>query len=116
MSSKAQVTGHMTISSSSKLTGPVKEKILEAPEGMVRVFRKVLIDPATNKEVVITGKARLSKGGKDGSGPKSLTSFIAFKLEGVESVLVDEKAPTQTKKEVNVDALAASLGLEEAAE
>ena len=111
MKAKAQITGHMTISNSGKLDDAVKEKILEAPDGMVRVFRKRLIDPDTNTEVVITGKARLSKGGKDGRGPKSLTSYIAFKLDGVESLLIGET----TKKdndEINVDDLASSLGLE----
>lgn len=116
MANKAQVTGHMTISNSNKLANAVKERILDAPDGHVRVFRKRLIDPDTNKEVVITGKARLSKGGRDGTGPKSLTSYIAFKLEGVESLLVEEDAPKQPQKDVDVDALAASLGLEEAAE
>lgn len=79
-----QVTGFMTLSGSAKL--PNKEALVSAPEGKVKCFRKVLTDPATGEQVVITGKMVLSKN----SG--NISSRIAFKLHNPEVVIVDTKA------------------------
>ena len=104
MKAKAQVNGTMTIIKSSKMKPELKEQILaKGPNGEVRVFRKVLLDPVTNEEVVIKGVARPSEKG-------SLTCRINFKLNGIESFLqeVDGK---KEEDEVDTDELARSLGL-----
>ncbi len=101
-----QLTGFMSVSHSKDLSPAVKEKVLEAPEGQEVAFRKVLIDPDTNEEVVITGKAYVSKAG-------GLSSRVAFKMKGVEKILKDAKAPKTTgSKKPDPDALAVDLGLE----
>jgi hypothetical protein len=114
---KAQVTGHMTISGSNKLPMEVKAKILEAEEGHVRKFRKVLIDPETKQEVVVQGTARIGgldkKTGQPINGRKqSLTCYVAFKVQNVESFLAPLEKETETSDQEDLDAMAASLGLE----
>lgn len=112
----AQVTGHMTISNSNKLPMDTKGKVLSAPEGHVRKFKKVLIDPETNKEVVIQGVARIGGCDKNGKPLKdrkqSLTCYVAFKLNGVESLLAPVETKTESSDGVDLDAMAESLGLD----
>ena len=113
---KAQITGHMTISGSNKLPMEVKAKILAAEEGYVRKFRKVLIDPDTNQEVVLQGNARiggLDKKGEPIDGRKqSLTCYVALKVQNVESFFAPLEKETETNDQEDLDAMAASLGLE----
>ena len=118
MANKAQVTGHMTISGSHKLNMAVKDKVLEAKEGFARKFRKVLLDPETNEEVVISGTARIGgldkKTGAPIAGRKnSLTCYVAFKLKNVESFLapVEEKSAEKADDE-ELEAMVADLGLQ----
>ena len=105
---KAQVNGTMTVIGSKNYEDSLKNQVLAAgPNGEVREFRKVLVDPKTGEEVVIKGKARLSSGGKDKTGPKSLTCSIMFKLNNIESLLVEPNK----KEELSADDLAAQLGI-----
>jgi hypothetical protein len=110
---KAQVTGHMTISKSGDLDLEQKKQVLAAPEGKERIFQKTLIDPETNKEVVIKGRARLSQSKK-----QSLTAWVSFKLEDIQSFIVDKKAPKEAgeKKTTDLGELNAKLGLVQPAE
>lgn len=109
----AVVTGHLTISNSNKLPMNVKEKIVEAPEGQAREFRKVLVDPETGKEVVIKGVARVGGCDKDGKPIKgrnqSLTAYVAIHLDNVESIFVPVKSKD---KELDLEAMAESLGID----
>jgi len=114
---KAQVTGHMTISGSHKLPMEVKDKILEAPEGHARKFRKVLVDRDTGEEVVVQGTARIGgldkKTGQPIAGRKqSLTCYVAFKVKNVESFLAPLEPQTEQADQDDLDAMAASLGLD----
>lgn len=109
MSNNAQVTGFMTVTNSKKYSDEIKQKIVDAPDGKVRAIRKVLIDPETNEEVIITGKLTISKS----SG--SLTSRIAFSLNNIQSLIIDDnknKKADKPKKEVDVEKVAADLGME----
>lgn len=105
MKAKAQVNGTMTIIKSSKMNPELRQKILEnGPNGEVRVFKKVLLDPETNDEIVIKGFARSSEKG-------SLTCRINFKLNNIESLLVEKDEKSKDSK-VDNDELARSLGIE----
>jgi hypothetical protein len=95
-----QVTGFMTLSGSAKL--PNAEELLAAPEGKVKCFRKVLVDPVTGEEVVIKGKMFLSAKG-------NITSRIAFVLNSPEVILQDEKASKAEPKEDLLAAMGALL-------
>jgi hypothetical protein len=98
MKESAIINGHMTISKSNKYDMELKKKIVSAPEGQIKKFRKVLIDPITGKEVVIQGEARIGgmKDGEEIDGRKhSLTCYITFRVEDVELIL----APITEKKE-----------------
>ncbi|MFA5048748.1 MAG: hypothetical protein WC516_07015 [Patescibacteria group bacterium] len=90
-----KVTGFMTVSDSNKLPLSVKHKVISAPAGQVRKFRKVLIDPETGEEVVIEGRAYIGGLGKDGEPigdrKQSLTCRIAFRVKNLLSVLSEGK-------------------------
>lgn len=115
-----QVTGFMTISDSNKLPADVKQKILDAPDGHVRRFRKQLVDlsrlpldeetrakveevlkDAPEAVVSIDGRAYMS--GTDKSGNRiddrkqSLTCRVAFKVNGVESYFNQKKVEEADK-------------------
>ena len=111
----AQLSGHLTANNSSSLAIAVKGAILETPEGMYRAFRKTLIDPDTGKEVVITVRVRIGGCDSDDQPIKgrkqSLTGYFAVKLDGVESLLLEEKKEKPAKKETDVDELARQFGL-----
>lgn len=101
---QGQVTGFMTISDSNKLPLSVKQKVVAAPEGQVRKFRKVLLDEETGEKVVLEGKAYIGGLGKDGKPladrKQSLTCRVAFKVKNLESLLATEKA---AKTEANAE-------------
>lgn len=116
MGNKVQVNGTMTVFNSNKYGEEIKQKILSAPNGKVRVIKKVLIDPETNEEVVITGKLYQAPSG-------SLTSRIAFKLDNIKSLLIDDKKnkaqqkkvdkKNKPKEDIDIEQIASDLGMEE---
>ena len=113
------VTGNLTIPQTKKLDMATKQGIVAPGNGKVRQFKKVLVDPelvlaqlaeqnlnvpelvsamenAAN-QVVIKGSVRIS-GMKDGVAQTdkegkernhSLTAYVAFHVQNVESLLVD---------------------------
>lgn len=109
----AQVTGFMTINDSSKLPLSVKQKVVSAPEGHVRKFRKELVDPETGEKVVLEGRAYIGGLGKDGKPigdrKQSLTCRIAFKVKNIQSLLSEAKSTEKESAEDTENELLAAL-------
>ena len=93
---KGMLNGYISAKGSKNLSPAVKAKILEAPEGSVRVFQVKMFD-AEGNPVILKGKAYISKEG-------GLTAKVSMPLD-FESALVEGKAET----EANEESLANSL-------
>lgn len=109
----AQVTGFLTVENSNKLPLSVKQKVVSAPEGHVRKFRKELLDPETGEKVVLEGRAYIGGLGKDGKPigdrKQSLTCRIAFKVKNIQSLLSEAKAVEKDAAEDTENELLAAL-------
>lgn len=110
---QGQVTGFMTIKDSNRLPFATKQAVVAAPEGHVRKFRKILLDPESGEKVVLEGKVYI--GGLDKEGKvlsdrkQSLTCRVAFKVENVESFLAQGKITEEEMKQEVQDTMLASL-------
>ena len=90
--------GYLSADGTKALSNEVKAKILEAPEGKVRVFRTTLYD-ADGNPVVLQGKVFASK-------TYGLTAKIDKVDLNFESVLVDrEEKPKSAEETSLVDSL-----------
>ena len=109
-----QVTGFMTVLDSNKLPLSVKQKVCAAPDGHIRKFRKMLVDPETGEQVILEGRAYVGGLGKDGKPigdrKQSLTCRIAFKVGNLESILAAGKpSPEEVDEEMQNELLSALL-------